>query len=258
VQSASDVVIGSTGAILAGGGDGGGNSKNSFYYGGAGGGGAGGSVLIRATQNLKFDGGATLDVAGGFGGPYLGTFSRYTGGQGGDGGSGYIRLEAREDANAPGQPLIDGLSGATLSYDPISTGLFSPRGGGAPSIGRTHFVNLGVFDPEMLKPARDDIVASLFNDQMTIEVQMATEDPNDLGAPDLRPLDLLDDDRDGATDDTLDPDRLSEWTKFKEIESLNGRGYQFIRIRIAFQLDDDQGPDDPLPHLDRLRVPYRF
>lgn len=258
LQSAGDVTVGATGVIRAPGGDGGGTAKNSFYYGGAGGGGAGGSVLIRATGNLTFATGSALDVAGGGGGPHLGTFSRYAGGQGGAGGSGYIRLEAREDENAPGKPLIGGLNGATLTYDPVSEGLFSPRGGGAPSIGRIHFVNLGVFDPEMLKPARDDIAASLFNDEMTIEVQMATEDPNDLGAPDLRALDTLDADTDGETDDTLDPDLLSEWTRVQEIETLNGRGYQFLRIRVTFQLDDDHGPDDPLPFIERLRIPYSF
>ena len=109
-----------------------------------------------------------------------------------------------------------------------------------------------------LKPESGDITASLFNDQMTIEVQMATEDPSALGDPDLRSLDLLDEDEDGATDDTLDVVRLSEWTRVMDIESLNGRGYQFLRIRVTFQLDDDQGPDDPLPILERLRIPYRF
>jgi hypothetical protein len=146
------VAIGSTGKILASGGDGGDNPGQS-YYGGAGGGGAGGSILIRATGTLIFGAGAMLDVSGGAGGIYSNTYSYYQGGDGGDGGIGYIRLEAGEDENAPGKPVINGLAKANLTYGPVSQGIYAPKGGGAPSIALTFWLNLGVFDPYMIKPS---------------------------------------------------------------------------------------------------------
>ncbi|MHC4473812.1 MAG: hypothetical protein ACYS99_22985, partial [Planctomycetota bacterium] len=199
-----------------------------------------------------------IDVAGGQGGIYAGTFQSYKGGEGGDGGDGYIRLEASEDENTPGRGLVDGLSQAQLTYNPVSQGVFAPRGGGAPSVGQSVWLNLGVFDPEMQKPAGDDVTSTLFNDSMMVEVQMAMEDQGELGSPDTSALDLLDFDGDGDFDDTLDPTTLSEWIPLKDIESLNGSGFQFIRVRVIFQLDPNHGPDDPLPSVDRLRVPFRF
>jgi hypothetical protein len=258
IQGAGDVVIGSLGRINAAGGNGGSTTRNSFYYGGAGGGGGGGSVLVRATRRVLMEAGASLDVAGGTGGIYAGTFGTYKGGEGGEGGDGYIRIEASEDENTPGRPVIEGLSQGQLTYDPVSQGVFSPRGGGAPSLGQTRWVNLGVFDPEMVRPASDDVSSTLFNDAMSIEVQMAAENTGELGTPDLSGLDLLDLDGDGDRDDTLDPSSLSEWVPLKDIESLNGRGYQFFRVRVSFQLDSNHGPADPLPSLDRLRVPFMF
>ncbi|MCZ6792939.1 MAG: hypothetical protein O7J95_04920, partial [Planctomycetota bacterium] len=62
----------------------------------------------------------------------------------------------------------------------------------------------------------------------------------------------------GQFDDTLDPTTLSEWTAIQAIESLNGFSYQFIRMRITFQLDDLQLFSDPLPNLEFLRVIFRF
>jgi hypothetical protein len=258
VQSAGSVIVGQSGQILADGGDGGRSSVNSYYYGGAGGGGAGGSILIRATREVKFEGASVLSVAGGVGGDYAGTYSRYSGGEGGDGGDGYLRIEAREDENTPGSPQINGLHQTQTTYGPVPQGIFAPKGGGAPSVGQTLWRNLGVFDPVMQKPAAGDIVATLLNDTMLIEVQMAVEDVNDFGNPDLSALDVTDRDDDGDYQDTLDPSVLSEWTKLSDIETLNGNGYQFIRIRVTFQLDDEQTADQPLPYLDYLRIPYRF
>jgi hypothetical protein len=258
IQSAGNVTLGENGRILADGGVGGRSSVSSSYYGGAGGGGAGGSILIRATQTVEFEGPSVLSVAGGAGGAYRGTSSSYTGGQGGDGGDGYLRIEAREDENAPGKPLIAGLPQTQATYGPVPEGVYAPRGGGAPSVGQTLWRNLGVFDPVMRKPTAADIVATLLNDTMQIEVQMAVEDVNAFGDPDLSALDVTDQDADGDYEDTLNPSALSEWTKLSEIETLNGNGYQFIRIRVTFQLDDEQTADQPLPYLDYLRIPYRF
>ena len=258
LQGAGSIVIGPRGKITAAGGAGGRSTRNSYYYGGGGGGGAGGSILVRATDTIRFEAGAELDVAGGSGGTYAGTYAAYKGGQGGQGGEGYLRLESSEDENSPGKPRIEGLGGAKVTYSPASEGLFLPRGGGVPSVGQTRWVNLGVFDPEVSRPSAADIAATLFNDTMTIEVQMAAEDRTELGSPDLGALDLTDFDGDGAHDDTLDPRTLSEWTPLSDIADLNGMGYQFIRIRVKFQLDSNQGPADPLPSLDRLRVPFKF
>lgn len=257
LQGASSVSIGSTGRILANGGAGG-NSRSYSYHGGAGGGGAGGSILIKATGTMTFSAGATLNVGAGAGGQYTSTYTYYKGGEGGDGGLGYIRLEAREDENSPGKPLISGDATANMTYPDYSKGLFSPKGGGAPSVGQTLWENLGVFDPIMLAPKVDDIVATLYNDAMTIEVQMAIEDFNNLGNPNLNAMDITDKDGDGEYDDTLDPTTLSEWTSIYDIEDLNGNGFQFIRTRITFQLDDEQTADHPLPYIEFLRIRFKF
>jgi len=257
LQGASTVTIGFSGRLLADGGDGG-KSNAGFYCGGKGGAGAGGSILIRATGTMFFQAGAQLSVKGGLGQLWASTYTYYAGGLSGDGGDGYIRLEARENENSPGKPLIYGDSGANMTYPDYSKGLFSPMGGGAPSIAQTYWQNLGVFDPTMLAPKVEDIVATLFNDKMTIEVQMAIEDQNNLGNPNLNNMDITDSDRDGEYDDTLKPTVLTEWTNVYDIESLNGNGFQYLRTRIAFQLDDSQTPDHPLPYLDFLRIRFKF
>ena len=123
---------------------------------------------------------------------------------------------------------------------------------------QTKWQNLGVFDPTMIAPSGTDIGATLYNDSMSIEVQMAIEDVNNLGNPNLNSMDVLDSDRDGEYDDTLDPSRLSEWTPILEIESLNGNGFQYMRTRITFQLDPNQTADNPLPYLDYLRIRFKF
>ena len=257
LQGASTVTIGFSGRILADGGDGG-KSNAGFYCGGKGGAGAGGSILIRATGTLVFQPAATLSVKGGLGQLWASTYTYYAGGLSGDGGDGYIRLEAREDENAPGKPLIKGDAAANMTYPDYSKGLFSPQGGGAPSIAQTYWQNLGVFDPTMLAPKVEDIVATLYNDSMTIELQMAIEDQNNLGNPNLNSMDITDKDRDGEYDDTLDPTRLTEWTNIYDIEDLNGNGFQYIRTRVTFQLDDTQTADHPLPYLEFLRIRFSF
>ena len=239
LQSARDVIFGVNGALVAQGGNGGGTTAYA-YYGGAGGGGGGGSFLVRATNQIVFNGG-NINVSGGQGGPYRYSYTYYYGGQGGDGGAGYIRLEAKLDENTLNDPLIQGITKATMTVPP-STGLFEPSGGGAPSVGQTVWVNLGVFDPTMLKPAAGDIDHEEYNDTITYEVQMAPEDQSDLGNPDL--------------------DQVSEWVPFGQIadpvSGLNGNGYQFIRIRITYMLDSEQAPTHPLPFTNRMTVRFRF
>jgi hypothetical protein len=257
IQGAGKVEIGSTGRVLADGGDGG-NIVLQYYYGGAGGGGGGGSVKIRATSTIDFSAGAQISVKGGKGGQYMATYTYYVGGQGGDGGHGYIRLEAVENVNNPGKPVINGMQNASFSYGPVSEGVFAPKGGGAPSVGQTVWANLGVFDPVMIKPIVGDRIATLFNDQMTIEIQMAIEDPNNLGNAKLDALDVTDSNGNGMYDDSLDTSELSQWTRIEDIEDLNGLHYQFFRLRITFQLDPNQTVEQPLPFLDFMRVRFKF
>ena len=259
IQGASSVDIGSGALITAFGGDGGDAYTQSSYYGGAGGGGAGGIILIRATGSMRFGPGATLDVSGGTGGaPSWATYTYYKGGDGGDGGTGYIRIEARENENSPGKPLITGDNTANMTYPSYSKGVYAPKGGGAPSVGQTFFENLGVFDPDMVSPSPEDIEATIYNDEMAIEVQMAVEDRNSLGNADTSALDIFDSDGDGEFDDSTDMSKMSDWTSLYDIEDLNGYGYQYIRIRVSFQLDDEQTPDHPLPFLDFLRIRFKF
>ncbi|MHC4862371.1 MAG: hypothetical protein ACYTDY_20035, partial [Planctomycetota bacterium] len=128
-------------------------------------------------------------------------------------------LEAEEDVNSPGKPIISGLQNADLTYSPVSQGVFAPEGGGAPSVGWTVWINLGVYDPQMIRPSGTDIVSTPFNAELTYEAQMAVEDAGNLGNPNLNALDTSDLDEDGLTDDTLDPTTLSEWVKLSDIES---------------------------------------
>jgi hypothetical protein len=258
LQSAGDVHMASTGAIYSDGGDGGASGQYYVYSGGAGGGGAGGSVKLVATAEVNLDAGATISVRGGKGGLYAGTYTYYHPGIGGDGGDGYIRLEAIEKENSPGKPTVNGVSTANLSYGPPSTGVFAPQGGGAPSVAQTLWMNVGVYDPVMMKPDATDIDSTLYNDSMSIEVQMAVEDSVSFGNPDLSALDVLDLDGDGQRDDTLNTATLSEWTPLTQIDKLNGRHYQYIRVRIVFQLDPSQVASDPLPYLDSLTLPFGF
>ena len=258
VQGAGDVTLATSGRVLSDGGDGGQAMKYYAYGAGAGGGGAGGSVKLVATGQVHLEPGATISVRGGQGGIFSGTYTYYFPGPGGDGGDGYIRFEAIEDENSPGTPLVNGVSNANLSYGPPSLGTFAPEGGGAPSVAVTKWLNLGVYDPVMMKPSTTDIVATIYNDTMTIEVQMATEDPAELGSPNLSGLDLTDSDGDGQHDDTTDPTTLSEWTRLSDVANLNGLHYQFIRVRVTFQLDASQQASHPLPFLDSLTIPFGF
>ena len=43
-----------------------------------------------------------------------------------------------------------------------------------------------------------------------------------------------------------------------QVQNLNGKGYQFIRVRVFFQLDTSHKFDDPVPYLDRLDVKFDY
>ena len=147
--------------------------------------------------------------------------------------------------------MITGMSGADLTYTPPSIGTVSPQGGGVPSVGQTTWINLGVFDPEMQKHLQTHREVNLENDSMEIWVQMADEHPAKPGEPYLVDLDV-------ANDSTYDTDTLSEWTPITAIESLTGNGYQFIRIRVIFQLDANHSYDETPCSLDWLEIHFRY
>ena len=244
LQCASSIIVGTTGQILADGGNGGGTNGYYAYSGGPGGGGGAGSIKLMSTSGVTLESGATLSVAGGQGGPC--NYTYYNTVKGGDGGDGYLRLEA------PELNMVQGVSGAVLTYTPPSTGIFRPQGPGVPSVGQTKWINLGVFDPEML-PHRplEDRYAELQNDSMSLYVQMADEHPTKAGEPDLSEQDI-------ANDGTYDENKLSKWVLISDMDDLTGNGYQFIRIRVIFQLDEFHYFDDQLPYLDWLDIRFRY
>ena len=191
-----------------------------------------------------------LSVLGGTGGLNLSTYTYYYGGAGGNGGEGHLRFEAADTDD------IVGLSGATLTYKNPSVGQFLPEGGGAPSIGQTVWMNLGVYDPEMEKwqPGNPlHLRAETFGNSITYYAQMALEDEANPGNPYLEDMDL--NDPDGGT---LNPDTLSDWVELSDITDLNGYGYSFIRIKIIFQLKWNQKYTDVLPFVDHLGIPFRY
>ena len=156
----------------------------------------------------------------------------YYKGVGGDGGDGWIRLD-----DGSGYPS---LSGTTVDPSSFGTGSFSATGAGAPSIAQTLWINMGVFDPVFEDLAESDLTAEIAKAGQTIgiEVQAAPEDVFDLGEP--------------------DEDLASGWVDIENITSLNGYSYGFIRLRITFVLADDQEIDDPMPFVDRIRLPFNY
>ena len=99
---------------------------------------------------------------------------------------------------------------------------------------------MGVFDPVFEDLAESDLTAEIAKAGQTIgiEVQAAPEDVFDLGEP--------------------DEDLASGWVDIENITSLNGYSYGFIRLRITFVLADDQEIDDPMPFVDRIRLPFNY
>ena len=250
LQSGALITVGASGKVLAEGGNGG--STGDYYYlaPGAGGGGSGGTIKMASTAGIKFETGATLSVLGGIGGQNIATYTYYAGGVGGNGGEGHIRLEAAD------QDTIVGVNVAQLTYKNPSIGTFLPEGGGAPSVGQTLWMNLGVFDPSMdeWKPGNPQhLRAETYGNSISYYVQMAIEDESNPGNPYLEDLDYSD--PDGGT---LNPKTLSPWVELSDLTDLNGNGYSFIRLRIVFQLKWNQKYTDVLPFVDHLGVPFRY
>ncbi len=250
LQSGALITVGASGQILADGGNGGNNGPYYYLQGGCGGGGSGGSIKLSSTGGVHFETGATLSVLGGSGGVFTGTYSYYAGGFGGRGGEGHLRFEAADTDD------ITGIGYAKLTYKNPSTGQFLPEGGGAPSVGQTVWLNLGVFDPSMMqwKPGNPlHLRAEPYGNDITYLAQMAIEDESNPGNPYLEDMDY--NDPDGGT---LNPNTLSDWVELADITDLNGHGYSFIRLKIVFQLKWNQKYTDVLPFVDRLAVPFRY
>ncbi len=253
LQSGASITINGSGRILASGGIGGGTG-NYYYTSGAGGGGGGGSIRLASTSTINVASGATLTVTGGAGGPFRGQSTYYAGGYGGAGGEGFLAVGVPDRAQATVSNT------ANLTYTPpYYDTTFSPVGGGAPSYGQTTWINLGVYDPEMLAHnPYEDLVATPFDAVIKFRVQMCDEDQFNLGNPDLSAFDLNDQDGDGQTDDTMDPTVMSDWVDISQMHTLNGNGYQFFRVQISFQLGPNQKYTDPLPFVDRLTLKFRY
>jgi hypothetical protein len=253
IQSAADIKLSATTRILSRGGAGGpatGQYSNAGPA-GAGGGGAGGSIALYANGNLTVTG-ATMDTSGGTGGA-----SNANGwpGRGGNGGGGFIQLE---DADK----VITGITSATMTPD-YYTDKFDPTGSAsdAPSVFTSTWFNVGVFEPIL-----QEFQASHFTDQnylgctIRYEIQMAIEDTagGNFGHPDTSTL--------NNTTGSDDTSVASLWATFKDPTfgiqdvrpQLNGHSYQFLRIRLTFTLKDGQKRSDPLPYVDRLRIPFRY
>jgi hypothetical protein len=254
LQSSADIRVTGSGRVSAAGGAGG-NSIQYNYASGAGGGGGGGSIRIATTSNVYIDANGTLDVAGGTGGLFsAGGSGYYAGGAGGNGGEGFLCIAVPDRGNA----VVSNT--ASLTYTPpYYDTTFAPAGGGAPSVGQTTWINLGVFDPDMLAflPG-SDMIAESYNDSLAIQVQMVREDANNIGNPNLSAVDINDEDGDGQIDDTTNVDIMSDWVPIEQIETLNGKHYQFIRVRVTFQLDSTQTFNDQLPYVDEMTFRFKY
>ena len=254
LQAAGSIHVSGSGSILASGGTGGSMKGYFYFYGGCGGGGAGGSIRIATTSNANVDSNAVLDVSGGLGGTFQSTYTYYGGSNGGNGGEGFICVAVPDRSNA----VVSGT--ANLTYTPpYYDTTFAPAGGGLPSVGQTTWVNLGVFDPEMVEfNAGSDLIAETYNDTIAIFVQMVIEDRSNIGNPDLSAVDIGDDDGDGQIDDTTDVNIMSDWVPIELMQALNGHKYQFVRVRIGFQLDSSQTFDSQLPFVDELTLRFKY
>ena len=228
LASANDILI-TGGSILADGGDGGLIANSGTYAGGSGGGGAGGAIFAKSLRSVVLDNAKLSAVGGQAGGGGNPTFT----GLGGDGGAGFVRLH-----DGDGAPTITGSTNVQPAA--FGTGTFVATGAGAPSVAQTLWINTGVFDPDFIKPNASDITQVLpkIGQAIAIEIQMAPEDVFDLGTP----------------DESL----ASAWVSLSDIESLNGNGYSFFKLRITFTLASDQEIDDPLPFVEHLRLRYVY
>ena len=227
LECAREIVI-DGGRILAEGGNGGNViSAATSYSGGGGGAGAGGAILVRSTRDITLTSSAVLTTEGGQGG----AGGNYYGGAGADGGMGWLRFE-------DGDGQISTNEATTVPQVP-GQGTFVPAAG-APSVGQTTWMNLGVFDPMLQQPTNADIVSTipLSGQTIRIEVQMASEDIFDLGNP--------------------DESSASQWVELADVETLNGNGYGFLRLRVTFTSAAGQEVDDALPFVDSIRLGFIY
>ena len=226
LRSANNIEILPGGRILAEGG--GGGPPGSTYMSSPGGGGGGGAVLIRSLKDLIADG-ATISVKGGAG-VSTGYYTYYIGASGA-GGHGWLRLEDG-DKNPS-------LSGATLTPNTKTTGTFTATGAGAPSIGQTLWMNMGVFDPIFLS---SEVTQEIPKDgqDIKIAIEATVEDIFDFGMPDEG------------------PGKSSGWIDIADIKDLNGKGYSFIRFRVTFTLASDQNLTHPMPYVDKIKIVYEY
>ncbi len=239
------------GRLDARGGAGGANATGSPDYGGAaGGGGSGGAIALYASGGVDVTG-ATLDTSGGAGGATAG--NGWTG-RGGGGGGGHVRLESASGT-------VAGTSAASLLPD-YSTGAFDPASasGDLPSVFTGAWFDLGAMGPEILP-----FLPQHFTEQevpgcdIRYEIQMAGASALDPARPDTGALDSV-------TGDGTDPDRASPWVLLKDTAggirdprtTLNGHGYRFFRLRIAFTLSAGLRRSDGLPFVDEVRIPFRI
>jgi hypothetical protein len=222
LRSANNIEI-LGGKILAEGGDGG--KSGQTYYGGRGGAGAGGSILIRTLSDIIADG-ATISVEGGKAGT---GGSTYYLGAAGDGGHGWVRLD-----DSDGKPS---LSGSAIKPSTYTSGTFSASGAGAPSIGQTLWMNMGVYDPIFLSSEIKQVIPKA-GQTISCQIQGAPEDVFDFGMPDV--------------------DHASAWIDIADLTTLNGYGHSFIRMRVTFTLAPTQELVDPLPYVDSIKIVYEF
>jgi hypothetical protein len=136
-----------------------------------------------------------------------------------------------------------------------------------------------VQSPRVLAFGAADIVTVAQNDAILVEAQMTREDPAKFATPDLSaitatqgssnltvtsawtPVKVHDETRlpGGAFGAiaNLPPSAPTEYAGFP-LDSLNGKGYRFIRFRIRFQLDATQTAFSPLPYVDRIVTRFQF
>ncbi|MHC4845283.1 MAG: hypothetical protein ACYTCU_03880, partial [Planctomycetota bacterium] len=137
IETASDLTMGNSSAILVEGGRGGivqdGVTGVSSFAGG--GGGAGGNALVRVGGTFKAFNGARISVDGGAGG---GDADK---GQGGQGGAGYLRLESFEDDLGPSDL-------ATVSVTPVDETNFGRLLGKPAGVGQSTFYESLFVNPE--------------------------------------------------------------------------------------------------------------
>ena len=219
-------------------------------------------MLLRSSKGFNVaDVGNAIDVRGGTGGTQTGF---YVAPFGGNGGLGYARTEDPNGGVA--------LPGATQ-------GVFDPVGGGVPSVAYSKWADLGVDGPRILNSSADDVGITALNDCAAVEVQFAIEDPAIFGEPLLDAV--------TATQDTSNPDEVSEWMPLRVVdntgtpggaipldgwdpdvqgndvvfdiaEAVDGKGFKFVRVRVTFQLDETQSSSDPLPFVERVVINFQF